>query len=246
MNNLGKQLLKMGNFPIEREKNLEKVLDQLKHGKMGLSISSFDAIYDLTPEGDPFPIGCINFDDGKKRFVISWREEFSKIGVENIEEYKIKIRNYPTADYPVLSLMVGIHNGKVDPESKQDLWYYGEYYLDISNLHNRIKLYQLLNCDEILFCLFDGDVESLDSFGFSLNVDELKTLSNEILSLLSLMEDKNLDNHISAFSEATTVVANCFNKQGLPKSQDALQVYLNRKQLDPKPENHNWGEFLSI
>ncbi len=246
MNNLGKQLLKMGNFPIERDKNLEKLLNQMKHGKIWTTVSSFEEIYNQTPVGKPFPIGCINFEDGKNRFVVSWRDDFSKLKINNIEEYSLKVRHYATEEYPVLSMMVGIHSGKIDPDSKEDLWYHGDCHLDMAFLLTRIKMYQLLNCEEILFCLFDGDSDNLDSFGFTLNKDELVEIEGEILSLLSISDNMEFINHLKDFSEASEKVDNGFNANGLPKSQDALGIYLKRKSLTPKPSKHNWKEYLSI
>ena len=153
MINIGAKVLEQKNFPDERENNIKTLHKKVKNGSLGISLSSFEEIFTITPKGVPFPVGTINFEDRKSRFVISWVEDFSKLNINNIEEYSIKIRNYPTKEYPVLSFMVGINTGKIDPVSKENLWYYGETIMDISFMLTRIKLYQLLNSDEILFCL---------------------------------------------------------------------------------------------
>ncbi|MGL1893818.1 MAG: hypothetical protein OCD02_19430 [Spirochaetaceae bacterium] len=244
MNNIGEQLLKRGNFP--KESKLKDYLGQIKSGNLKMSLSSFEEIYNMTPKGIPFPIGCINFDDRKNRFVISWVEDFSKINLKEIEEYTIKIRNYPTEKYPVLSLLIGIHNGKIDPDTKEDLWYYTETHLDLSMQLTRIKLYQLLNSEEVLFCLFDVEAENLDSFGFSLNKKELKMMMDEIKSSLAILEKMNLLTHIRDFSEASSIVSKSFLANGLPKTKEALNIYLKRKELEPKPNKHNWDQYLTI
>ncbi len=246
MINIGAKVLEQKNFPVEKENNIKTLHKKVKNGTLGISLSSFEEIFNLTPKDVPFPIGAINFEDKKNRFVISWVEDFSKLNIKNIEEYSIKIRNYPTKDYPVLSLMVGIHIGKIDPDSKEDLWYYGETLMDISFMLTRIKLYQLLNSDEVLFCLFDKDVNELDSFGFSLNKDEMKLLLNEIESVFNITNEMDLTNHIKDFSSATKIIEDSFNKNGLPKSREALNIYLKRKEFIPKPDRHNWNDFISI
>lgn len=240
------RLLEIGNFPIEQDKNINLLLEDVKKGNLGISLSSFEQIYEMTPKGKPFPIGCINFEDGKNRFVVSWIDSFSKLGISEVEEYNLRFRNYVTDDYPVLAFMVGLHNGKVHPETKEDLWYYGDNKIDIAFMLTRIKLYQLLNSDEILFCLFDEKPENLDSYGFSLNKQELKLLSEEIESVITKWDSIKPLKHIEMFAKALRVVDDCFTSKGLPKKQDALSVYLNRKEVRPKPNKHNWLEYLSI
>ena len=245
-NNLGAKLLKSNNFPVEKELNVVNLHKQVKSGVLNISLSSFEEIYNLTPKGLPFPIGAVNFEDGKRRFVISWVEEFSKLNITQVEEYTIRLRNNPTDSYPVLSLILGIHNGKIDPDSKEDLWYYKSTNLDLSLMLTRIKLYQLLNCDELLICLYNGSSEELDSFGFSLNRKELEEMMKEINSALSMLMNLDLTNHIRDFSSASKVVSSSFTNDGLPKSKEALTIYLKRKELEPAPTEHNWKEFLSI
>lgn len=246
MINIGSKVLEHKNFPIEKENNIKTLHKKVKNGSLGISLSSFDEIYTLTPKGTPFPIGSINFEDCKKRFVISWIEDFSKLKINEIEGYSLKIRNYPTEKYPVLSLLIGINTGKIDPETKKDLWYYGESHLDISFMITRIKLYQLLNSDEVLFCLFDKDVENLDSYGFPLKRDEMNLLLEEIESIFKITSDMDLSGHIKDFSIASKVVEDSFNKNGLPKTREALNIYLKRKNLNPKPSRYNWADFISI
>lgn len=243
---MGAKLLKGNNFPKEKEVNVVSLLKQVKSGNISISLSSFEEIFDMTPVGTPFPIGAINFDDGKKRFVLSWVEDFTKLNISEIEEYSIRLRNNPVDSYPVLSLIVGIHNGKMNPDTKEDLWYYNSIHLDLSLMLTRIKLYQLLNCDELLICLFNGSAENLDSFGFSLNRSELEEMMKEVNSALSMLMNLDLSNHLRAFSEASKVVESSFNEDGLPKSREALNIYLKRKNLEPKPTKHNWNDFLSI
>lgn len=240
------RLLEPGYFPVEKENNINLLLEDIKKGNLGISLSSFEDIFNMTPKGEPFPVGCINFEDGKKRFVISWVDKFSKIGINSVEEYSLRIRNYLTDEYPVLSLMVGLHNGKVDKDTKEELWYYGDNKLDIAFLLTRIKLFQLLKCDEILFCLFDEKPENLDSYGFSLNKKELKSMESEIESALNSWEKMKPESHIEAFSRNSKVVGECFTPKGLPKKQEALGIYLNRKKVEPMPNGHNWSEYLSI
>lgn len=246
MSRLEKELLYGTGFPINNEKNLELLLSEIKKGNLGINLSSFEEIYSLTPKGEPFPIGCVNFNDRKKCFVFSWNENFSDIGISGVEDYSIKLRVYPINGYPVVSLLIGVHSGKVDPKTNKDLWYYGESHLDISFLLTRIKLYQLFNCNEVLFCLFDGNSEKLDSYGFALNSQELRLMENELESALSLVKNQSLDQHIIEFSSGSKKVKSCFNSQGLPMAQEALNVYLERKELEPKPNRHNWLEYLSI
>lgn len=238
MSNLGAALLEKGNFPIEKESNVKELLKQVKSGDLAITLSSFDAIFDMTPKDQPFPIGTINFEDGKKRFVISWVEEFSKIHITDVEEYSLRVRNYPTFNYPVISLLVGIYNGHG--------WYYKNVDLDLSQMLTRVKVYQLLNSDEILFCLFDNSVENLDTFGFSLNNDEQREMLDEVKSALQLIKVMDLTNHVREFSAASLEVNSSFNSDGLPKSREALNIYLKRKELTPKPTEHNWNDFLSI
>lgn len=240
------KLLEQGNFPLENDKNINLLLEDVKQGNLGISLSSFEDIFDMTPKGKPFPIGCINFEDGKKRFIISWIDRFSELSISKIEEYSLRVRNYVTREYPVLSLMVGLHNGKIDPDTKEDLWFYGENHMDIAFMLTRIKLHQLLESEEILFCLFDEKVENLDSFGFSLNKAELTYIQEEINSALNYWESVHPDNHISIFSKNSKIISDNFTPKGLPKKQDALTVYLNRKSLNPKPNKHNWAEYISI
>ncbi len=246
MSNLGRQLLNSDGFPENREKNLDILLDQVKRGNLSVSLSSFEDIYNQTPLKQPFPIGCVKFNDKTNCFVFSWRDDFTSLGLSGVEEYSIKVRNYPTDSYPILSIIVGIHCGKVDSVTNEDLWYYGECHLDISFLSTRIKLYQFLNSHEILFCLFDGSSDNLDSYGFSVNKNELKNIEEEVNTILSVVNKGNLDNHIKNFSIASKVIHDCFTEKGLPRSQDALNIYLNRKKISPKPNAHNWLEYLSI
>lgn len=246
MINIGGKVLEQKNFPVERENNIKTLYKKVKNGSLGISLASFEEIFNMTPKDVPFPIGSINFEDKKSRFVISWVEDFSKLNIKNIEEYSLKIRNYPTKDYPVLSLMVGINTGKIDPESKKDLWYYGETLMDISFMLTRIKLYQLLNSDEILFCLFDKDVNELDSFGFSLNRDEMVLILTEIESIFKITNEMELTNHIKDFSSATKIIEDSFYNNGLPKNREALDIYLKRKELVPKPHKYNWNDFTSV
>lgn len=243
---MGAKLLKLNNFPKEKEANVNSLLKQVKSGNLSISLSSFEEIFDMTPVDTPFPVGAINFDDGKKRFVLSWVEDFTKLNITDIAEYSIRLRNNPVGSYPVLSLIVGLHNGKINPDNREDLWYYKTINLDLSNMLTRIKLYQLLNCDELLICLFNGSAENLDSFGFSLNRSELEEMMNEINSALSMLTNLELTNHIHFFSEASKVVESSFNSDGLPKSREALSIYLKRKELEPEPTKHNWNDFLSI
>lgn len=244
--NIGAKLLKTNNFPLEKEGNVNRLLKQVKSGDIAISLTSFEDIFNMTPAGLPFPIGAVSFEDGKKRFVISWVEDFSKLNITEIEDYTIRLRHNPVDTYPVMSLIIGIHNGKMDPNSKEDLWYHKTAHLDLSLMLTRIKLYQLLNCDEILFCLYDGEAQNLDSFGFSLNRSELEEMMREINSALYILMNLDLSNHIRLFSSACEVVNSSFNSDGLPKSREALNIYLNRKELSPKPTEHNWKEFLSI
>lgn len=239
------RLLEQGNFPAEKN-NINLLLEDVKRGNIGISLSSFEDIYDMTPKGKPFPVGCIKFEDGKKRFVISWIDSFSKLGLKSVEEYSLRIRNYTTRSYPVLSMLVGLHNGMVDKDTKEDLWYYGDNSLDIAFMTTRIKMYQLLNCDEILFCLFDEKAENLDSYGFSLNKKELEEIGKEVDSVLNYWDQINPESHITKFTKASKVVEECFTSKGLPRKQDALQIYLNRKSVEPTPTKHNWLEYLSI
>lgn len=240
------RLLEQGNFPAEKDNNINLLLEDVKKGNLGISLSSFEDIYTMTPKGKPFPVGCINFEDGKKRFVISWIDSFSNLGLKSVEEYNLRFRNYATEDYPVLSLMVGLHNGKIDKDTKEDLWYFGDNSLDVAFMITRIKIYQLLNCDEVLFCLFDEKVENLDSYGFSLNKKELEEIGKEVESALNYWDLIKSESHIVDFSKASKIVSECFTSKGLPKKQDALQIYLNRKNLQPSPGEHNWLEYLSI
>lgn len=246
MSNLGNELLNQEYFQDENENNIIELLNQIKGGNLGISLSSFEEIYKMTTPGIPFPVGCVNFDDGKKRFVVSWIDNFSKIGIKDVEEYKLRLRHYPTDSYSVLSLLVGLHNGKVDADSGEDLWYYKECHLDIGFMLTRIKLYQLINCDEILFCLYDDDPEKLDSFGFSLNKKELKSIMQEIQSSIQGVRKGDFDNHVKNFSRASKYISGCFTPKGLPKSREALNVYLKRKSMKPEPDKHNWEEYLSI
>ncbi|QEN04890.1 hypothetical protein EW093_09285 [Thiospirochaeta perfilievii] len=247
MINIGSKLLEQKNFPEESDKNIITLHKKVKNGSLGVSLSSFEEIFNITPKGNnPFPVGAINFEDGKKRFVVSWIDDFSKFNIKDVDDYTLKIRNYPTIDYPVLSLMIGLNSGKIDPETKKDLWLFGEAFLDIAFMMTRIKLYQLLNCDEILFCLFDNGIECLDSFGFSLNRSEMELLLSEVNSVFELTNNMELENHISLFSKASKEVSSSFNHNGLPKSREALEIYLKRKGIEPKPEKHNWNDFLSI
>lgn len=246
MINIGSKILEHKNFPIEKDKNIQTLHKKVKAGSLGISLSSFEEIFKMTPKGVPFPIGAINFEDGKRRFVISWIEDFSKLAIKDVEEYSIKIRNYPTENYPVLSLLASINTGKVDPDTKEDLWFYGESLLDISFMLTRIKLYQLINSDEVLFCLFDNDINELDSFGFSLERKEMKILLNEIESVFNITNNMDFSNHIKDFSNATNLINDSFNKNGLPKTREALNIYLKRKDIIPKPDKHNWNDFVSI
>lgn len=240
------RLLEEGKFPVEKDNNIKLLAEDIKRGNLGISLSSFEEIYSMTPKGVPFPVGAINFEDGKKRFIISWVESFKKLGISEVEEYSIRLRSYITGSYPVLSLMVGLHNGKVDPNNEEDLWFNGENHLDIAFLNTRIKLYQLLKCDEILFCLFDETPENLDSFGFSLNKKELLELEGECEATINFWETLDVQNHIEEFSKASKAVKSCFTPKGMPKINEALTVYLNRKLVEPQPSRHNWNEFLSI
>lgn len=246
MNNLGSELLNEGKFPANNEENLNLLLSEVKKGRLGIDLSSFEEIYDMTPKSQPFPIGCVNFNDKNNCFVFSWRENFSGIGLKNIEEYLIKIRVYPVDQYPVISIIIGFNSGKIDPSTGEDIWFYGESLLDPSYLLTRIKLYQLLNCNEILFCLYDGNSENLDTHGFSIDRKELKSLEEEINAAISLLGGSVSDNHVKMFGSRAGKIQECFNTQGLPKSQEALKIYQDRKAIDPKPNRHNWNEFLSI
>lgn len=246
MTDLGSNLLKSDNFPIEKDSNIHKLLKRVRGGTISVALSSFDEIFNMTPEGQPFPIGAVSFEDGKNRFVISWVEEFSKINITGIEDYSLRLRNYPVVDYPVLSLLVGLHNGKVDPENNAPLWYYKESLLDLSLMLTRIKIHQLLNCEEVLFCLFDGTVENLSSYGFTLDKSDLKEMLLEVEAASFMLKTLDLTNHVRMFTTASHVVKSCFNQDGLPISREALNIYLKRKELCPKPSEHNWKEFLSI
>ncbi|MBN2616670.1 MAG: hypothetical protein JXR64_00010 [Spirochaetales bacterium] len=246
LNNLSENLLEIDNFSVEKDSNIENLRLQVKRGNLGISLSSFEDIYYLTPDGVPFPIGTVNFEDGKKRFVISWREDFSKLKIDNIEDYTLRIRHYPTANYSIVSLIIGLNSGKIDPETKEDIWYYGEIHLDISLMLTRVKLYQLLNSHEILFCFFDGNIENLDSYGFSLNNEELTEFSKEIDSIIKQFPNYEKSNYLKLFTEASNSIKTAFNKNGLPKSKDALEIYLRRKSINPKPGVFSWKEYLSI
>lgn len=246
MVNIGSKVLEQKNFPEEREHNIKTLYNKVKNGALGISLSSFEEIFNMTPKGAPYPVGAINFEDGKRRFVVSWIEDFSALKIKDIDDYSIKIRHYPTESYPVISLLTSLNTGKVDPETKEDLWFYGESLLDISYMMTRIKLYQLLNSDEILFCLFDKSSENLDSFGFSLNKDEMRFLLEEIESVFSITNSMELTEHVTRFSNGVKTIEKCFNKNGMPKTKEALNIYLNRKALDPKPHRHNWNDFTSI
>lgn len=246
MSSKGKKLLNIDLYPKEKEDNVIGLYNQVKSGNLGISISSFEDIFNITTPGVPFPVGCVNFDDNKKRFVISWIESFSKIGLTEVDEYKVRLRHYPGETYPVISLLVSLHNGKVDPDTGEELWYNKECHLDIGFLLTRIKLYQFLNCEEILFCLFDEKPENLDSFGFSLNKNELNSIEEEILSSIDNTGPDIFENHIKRFTDASCFISKCFTPRGLPKTKDALNVYLCRKKLNPKPGKHNWEEYLSI
>lgn len=246
MHSIGKSILEDRNFPEEQDVNIRLHREDVLKGNLGITLSSFEDIYSMTPKGSPFPVGCINFEDGKKRFVISWVDKFSSLNIREIEEYSIKLRNYPVNGYPVLSLMLAIHSGKVDPDSNKELWFYGENYMNPSFLLTRIKLYQLINSDEILFCLFDEKPENLDSYGFSLNKEELKLIKLEVESALLLTDSLDLSSHIRDFSNGVKIVENSFNHNGLPKEREALNIYLKRKELSPKAHIHNWGDFTSI
>lgn len=245
MNSVMPELLEDGPFPQEKDRSITGLRDQVKSGNFGVSLSSFEELYEMTPRRIPFPVGVVNFEDKKRRFVFSWIEEFSKLGISGIEEYSLRLRHYPTEGYPVLSLLVGLYSGKVDPVSGEDLWYYGEIHLDISLMVNRIKLYQLLNSEEILFSLYDEKPENLDSYGFSLNGEELKSFADEISSIIENTVWSPVDN-ISRFTKASKLVSESFNKNGLPKTQEALQVYLRRKAMPVKVTEHNWKEYISI
>lgn len=240
------RLLEDGKFPTEKESNIRLLAEDVKKGNIGISLSSFEDIFNMTPKGVPFPVGAINFEDGKKRFVISWIENFNNLGISDVEEYSIRLRSYITGAYPVLSLMVGLHNGKVDPATKENLWYYGENHLDIAFLNTRVKLYQLLQCDEILFCLFNEKPEELDSFGFSLNKKELKELEGECEATINFWNSLEVKDHISDFTRASRAVSSCFTPKGMPKIKEALTVYMNRKSVEPIPAKHNWNEFSEI
>lgn len=246
MNNLGSELLNEDVFPTNEEENLNLLLSEVKNGRLGIELSSFEEIYSMTPKSQPFPIGCVNFNDKKSCFVFSWRESFSEIGLNNIEEYSIKIRVYPVDKYPVISIIIGFNSGKVDPSTGEDIWFYGESLLDPSYLLTRIKLYQLLNCNEVLFCLYDGGSDSLDTHGFSLDRKELEYLEEEVHAAISFLRASSSDDHVKMFSSRAGKIQESFNPQGLPKSQDALKIYLDRKTVDPKPNKHNWNEYLSI
>lgn len=244
--NMLSELLEEGIFPVESDDSIINLKKQVKSGNLGISLSSFEELYDMTPKNMPYPVGMVNFNDNKKRFVFSWVEAFSNLNITEVEEYSLRLRNYPTEDYPVLSILVGLHNGKVDPETGADLWYYGEIHLDISLLTNRIKLYQLLNSDEILFSLYDEKPENLDSYGFSLNRDELLSFADEIISLLNNFAKSLAVDNLKQFSKASKFISETFHKSGLPKTQDALKVYLNRKKLKDQVTKHNWKEYLAI
>lgn len=250
MSNILTELLDENTFPIESDIKVTGLRDQVRSGNMGISLSSFEELFEMTPKSSPFPVGMVNFDDGKKRFVISWIDAFSKLNITEVEEYTLRVRHYPTDIYPVLSIIVGLHNGKVDPETEQDLWYYGEIHLDFSLLSNRIKLYQLVNSEEILFCLYDNvntsGAENLDSYGFSLNSNELRDFADEIRSLLHLFPIDGAGESMKNFSRASKFISNTFHHSGLPKTQDALQVYLKRKSLKDQVTKHNWKEYLAI
>ena len=85
-------------------------------------------------------------------------------------------------------------------------------------------MFQLINSDEILFCLFDKKSENLDSFGFALNKDELSSILLEVESVFEVTSNKNLENHIKEFSLASKIVNSSFNNNGLPKSRSALDI----------------------
>ncbi|OQY37117.1 MAG: hypothetical protein B6229_08930 [Spirochaetaceae bacterium 4572_7] len=200
----------------------------------GINISSFEEIYNKTPKNSPYPFGLVNFQDGKTRFIISWIIDRSDIKVENVENYTLKLRHYPTSTYPVLSFMVGLN-------IKDDLWFYEETHMDVAKKWSKARLSQLFNSQEVLFCLFDKTSDNLDTYGFDIDKNELKEMENEYLSIKPI-KALNSNN----FPLASKRVKNCFLPQGLPKDRDALNVYLKRKELDPKPAKYNWGDFISI
>jgi len=233
-------------FPREKESNILNLHKQIKSGNLGISLSSFEEIYNITPKKLPFPVGCVNFEDGKRRFVISWIDDFTSYKFDKVEEYSLRIRNYPVDGYPVISLLLGLHNGKVNPDNNQELWLSGSSNLDISYMLTRIKLFQLINSHEVLFCLFDNSSENLDSYGFSLNEKELDLIDSEIKSSLNLIKNRELTTHLSDFNRADKCIKSSFHHNGLPKTRDALNIYLERKEVKPKPEKHNWNDFTSI
>ena len=74
----------------------------------------------------------------------------------------------------------------------------------------------------------------------------MKLLLNEIESIFKITDSMDFTNHIKDYLSAVKIIEDSFNKNGLPKTREALNIYLKRKESCPKPDKHNWGDFISI
>lgn len=50
------RLLEEGKFPVEKDNNIKLLAEDIKRGNLGISLSSFEEIYSMTPKGVPFPV----------------------------------------------------------------------------------------------------------------------------------------------------------------------------------------------
>lgn len=233
-------------FPAETDTNLLFLQKEMQEGNISIKLDSFEQIYDLCPPDTPFPLGLVSFSDDKNRFIIGWKRDFQETGIESVENYHLRLRFYPVEEYPVISLMTGISDGRINSDNGQELFLYGENSLGITFLSSRIKLFQLLQADEILFCLFDGSAENLMTYSFGVNKDEKRSFLREIEACYSSLSEYDLSLVVKQFAAGSKNVNSLFNVMGLPLKQEALPVYLKRKEYSPKPDGYNWKEYLSI
>ncbi len=60
----GIELLGRDNFPVEKNRDIKLHLEDVKRGNLGVTLSSFEDIYNMSPKGEPFLFGAVNFEDG--------------------------------------------------------------------------------------------------------------------------------------------------------------------------------------
>jgi hypothetical protein len=202
-------------------------------------------VYHLSVIDTPTPLGTKTIAGTNKEiknYIISWNNDFERLGLRKVIDFRISLRFVPTISYPCLLFVVQLNDGQKDGQGNISCLQ-GEYNFNLHRESHRLNLYELFHADDIGIFVFNKNEMDYQYLSLTLHNSDRRQIKNEIKAAFCAMGDYSNIN-VASFENGITEIASSYHPGGQPANQNAHTLFEKRKKYSPPPEKWFWDKYV--